>query len=118
MIPLACSFCSGSLPKTVFPRIMKKILVIAREDNTRLMYKEKFGTGDYQVSLTCNKEKALRIINNNKPDLITLEKHSSKLNGIKFIQKPLGSNCMIPVILGPCQVYISKVLGSGPPMPM
>ena len=79
---------------------MKKTLAITREDNTRFMRKKYFSTGGYQVPVTCSEEETFRIVNDSKSDLIISSNHSSRRNGIEFIQKSKRDNCKVLVILG------------------
>lgn len=82
---------------------MKKILVVDDEDNIRLLYQEVLRDEGYEVSLAGNAEEALRAIEADPPDLVTLDVKMPGMSGIDFLKKLKVSHKNIPVIL--CSAY-------------
>ena len=82
---------------------MTKILEVDDEDNIRLLYKEELQDEGYEVSLAANAEEALKVIETEKPDLITLDIKMPGMNGIDFLRKLKEDKKDIPVIL--CSAY-------------
>ncbi len=82
---------------------LKKILVVDDEDNIRLLYKEELQDDGYDVTCAKNAEEALKMIEINEPDLITLDIKMPGMNGIEFLQKLKATKKHIPVIL--CSAY-------------
>ncbi len=82
---------------------MKKILVVDDEDNIRLLYQEELRDEGYEVSLAGSAEEALKIIEEDPPDLITLDVKLPGMNGIDFLKELKQKKKHIPVIL--CSAY-------------
>ena len=82
---------------------MTKILVVDDEDNIRLLYKEELQDEGYQVSVAANAEEALKAIEGDTPDLITLDIKMPGMNGIELLRKLKEDKKDIPVIL--CSAY-------------
>jgi len=80
-----------------------KILVVDDEYNIRLLYKEELQDEGYEVSLAANAEEAFQAIEENLPDLITLDIKMPGMNGIEFLRKFKEGEKDIPVIL--CSAY-------------
>lgn len=81
----------------------KKILVVDDEDNIRLLYKEELEDEGYQVILAANAEEAMAKINQEHPDLITLDIKMPGMDGIEFLRTLKEENKNVPVIL--CSAY-------------
>lgn len=81
----------------------KKILVVDDEDNIRLLYKEELQDEGYDVDCARNADEALKKIESNIPDLITLDIKMPGMNGIDFLRLLKDQNRNIPVIL--CSAY-------------
>ena len=82
---------------------MKKILVVDDEDNIRLLYQEELRDEGYEVSLAKSAEEALKIIEENPPDLITLDVKLPGMSGFDFLKELKANQKHIPVIL--CSAY-------------
>jgi len=83
--------------------ILKKILVVDDEDNIRLLYQEELRDAGYEVSLAENAEEALKKIEEDPPDLITLDVKLPGMSGFDFLKKLKTDQKDIPVIL--CSAY-------------
>ncbi|MFQ5717380.1 MAG: response regulator [Nitrospinales bacterium] len=82
---------------------MKKVLVVDDEDNIRLLYKEELEEEGYQVTLAADAEEARKKIQEEKPDLITLDIKMPRMGGIEFLEMLHQQYKSIPVIL--CSAY-------------
>ncbi|MEE9258082.1 MAG: response regulator [Nitrospinaceae bacterium] len=82
---------------------MKKILVVDDEENIRLLYKEELQDEGYQVCVAASAEEAMQKIENEKPDIITLDIKMPGMDGIEFMRVLKENNKDIPVIL--CSAY-------------
>ncbi len=82
---------------------MKKILVVDDEDNIRLLYQEELRDAGYEVSLAGNAEEALKKIEEDPPDLITLDVKLPGMSGFDFLKVLKQNQKDIPVIL--CSAY-------------
>ena len=82
---------------------MKKILVVDDEDNIRLLYQEELRDSGYEVSLAGSAEEALKIVEEDPPDLITLDVKLPGMSGIEFLKELKEKGKNIPVIL--CSAY-------------
>ena len=82
---------------------MKKILVVDDEDNIRLLYQEELRDEGYEVALAGDAEEAFQKIEEDPPDLITLDVKMPGMNGIDFLKKLKETQKDIPVIL--CSAY-------------
>lgn len=76
----------------------KTILVVDDEEHIRLLYKEEFEEEGYNVLLASNGEDALALVENNLPDLITLDIKMPGIDGITLARKIKEIKCDIPVI--------------------
>ena len=79
------------------------ILVVDDEENIRFLYKEELEDEGYKVTLAANAEEAMKKINEQQPDLITLDIKMPGMDGIEFLRKLKEENRNIPVIL--CSAY-------------
>jgi DNA-binding response OmpR family regulator len=66
---------------------LKKILVVDDEDNIRLLYQEELRDAGYEVSLAKNAEEALKIVEEDPPDLITLDVKLPGMSGFDFLKE-------------------------------
>ncbi|MGP0567123.1 response regulator [Nitrospina sp. 32_T5] len=81
----------------------KKILVVDDEDNIRLLYKEELQDEGYEVACARSAEEALKMIEGQEPDLITLDIKMPGMNGIDFLRLLKEQKKNIPIIL--CSAY-------------
>lgn len=82
---------------------MNKILVVDDEENIRLLYQDEFTEMGYEVLLAASGEKALEIINRDRPDLVTLDIRMAGLDGIETLRRIKEIDSKIHVIL--CTAY-------------
>lgn len=82
---------------------MKKVLVVDDEENIRLLYKEELEDEGYQVTVAGTADEAMEKIEQNKPDIITLDIKMPGMDGIEFMRKLKEEKSDIPVIL--CSAY-------------
>jgi DNA-binding response OmpR family regulator len=78
---------------------MKKILVVDDEESIRFLYKKGLEDQGYQVTVAATAEEAKAKIQEDKPDVITLDIKMPGMDGIKFIEKLTEDRKDIPVIL-------------------
>ncbi len=76
---------------------MKKILVVDDEDNIRLLYQEELRDAGYEVSLAGTAEEALKKIEEDPPDLITLDVKLPDMSGFDFLKELKQNQKDIPV---------------------
>jgi DNA-binding response OmpR family regulator len=81
---------------------MTSLLVIDEEENTRLLYEDEFKKEGYQVTAAETTREALETIQQNKPDIITLDLKIPGTEGIEFLRR-VKKESGIPVIL--CSAY-------------
>lgn len=81
----------------------KKILIVDDEDNIRLLYKEELQEEGYEVDCARNADEALKKIEEEEPDLITLDIKMPGMNGIDFLRLLKEQKRDIPIIL--CSAY-------------
>jgi CheY-like chemotaxis protein len=82
---------------------MKKVLVVDDEQNIRFLYKEELEECGYQVTVAATAEEAMEKIQQDKPDIITLDIKMPGMDGIEFMRKLKEEKSDIPVIL--CSAY-------------
>lgn len=82
---------------------MKKVLVVDDEENIRLLYKEELEDEGYEVSVAANAKEALELVDQEHPDLVTLDIKMPGMDGIEYLTLLKEKNSEIPVIL--CSAY-------------
>ncbi len=97
------SYRVRELPCTGVGGLLKKILVVDDEDNIRLLYQEELRDAGYEVSLAGDAEEALKKIEEDPPDLITLDVKLPGMSGFDFLKILKQNQKDIPVIL--CSAY-------------
>jgi DNA-binding response OmpR family regulator len=78
---------------------MRTILVVDDEESIRLLYKEELVDAGYRVLLAPDGESALKIIEEKRPDLVTLDIRMPGMDGIEVLQKIKRMDKSIPVIM-------------------
>lgn len=78
--------------------IKKTILVVDDEEHIRLLYKEEFEEEGYNVLLASDGEDALAQIENNLPDLVTLDVKMPGIDGITLARKIKELKSDMPLI--------------------
>jgi len=82
---------------------MKKILVVDDEESIRLLYQEELRDAGYEVVTAQNGAEALRMVKENRPDLITLDLKMANMDGTDFLQALRKMYRDLPVII--CTAY-------------
>jgi DNA-binding response OmpR family regulator len=78
---------------------MKRILVIDDEENIRLLYREELTDEGYEVEVAESAEEAMRIIETQRPDLITLDIRMPGVDGIEFLRMLREKHRDLPVVI-------------------
>ena len=84
---------------------MTTLLVIDKEANTRLLFRDEFQNEGYFVTVAETTQEAMKKIRHNKPDIITLDIKMPGTEGIEFLRKVKAEEDGIPVVL--CSAYAS-----------
>lgn len=77
----------------------KKILVVENEEHLRFLYEEELKDEGYNVLTTFNGKKALQRMDAEKPDLIILDIGMPVMDGTEALDRIVGKDRKIPVIL-------------------
>lgn len=78
---------------------MKHILVVDDENHICELYKSELEDDGYTVTLANSGKEALTAVEQNPPDLIVLDIQMPGMDGIETLEKLIGSDKGIPVIL-------------------
>lgn len=78
---------------------MKRILVIDDEENIRLLYKEELSDEGYDVVVASSAEGAMALIDEQRPDLITLDIRMPGVDGIEFLRLLREKHRDLPVVI-------------------
>jgi CheY-like chemotaxis protein len=78
---------------------MKTILVVDDEKHIRELYRSELEDEGYLVILAATGLEALKIVEENPPDLIVLDIQMPGMDGIELLEKLLGRDKGIPIIL-------------------
>ncbi|MGB6066014.1 MAG: response regulator [Desulfomonilaceae bacterium] len=78
---------------------MKRILVVDDEKHICELYKSELEDEGYRVTLAHSGEEALAEVENNPPDLIVLDIQMPGMDGVETLEKLLGRDQGIPIIL-------------------
>jgi CheY-like chemotaxis protein len=78
---------------------MKRILVVDDEIHICELYKIELEDEGYAVTVVNSGAEALQVVDNNPPDLIVLDVQMPGMDGIETLEKLLGKDKGIPVIL-------------------
>jgi two-component system, response regulator, stage 0 sporulation protein F len=78
---------------------MKHILVVDDEKHICELYKSELEDDGYAVTLANSGQEALTAVENNPPDLIVLDIQMPGMDGIETLERLIGSDKGIPVIL-------------------
>ncbi|MBI4977587.1 MAG: response regulator [Spirochaetes bacterium] len=81
----------------------KTILVIDDEKNIRTLFEEEFKEAGFSVIATDDGHEALKILDRQKIDLITLDIKMPKMDGIEFLGKVREKHKHLPIII--CTAY-------------
>ena len=82
---------------------MTTLLVIDKEANTRLLFKDEFQEEGYKVAVAETTEEALDKIRQSRPDIIILGLKVRGTEGIEFLRRLKDEESGIPVVI--CSSY-------------
>ncbi len=82
---------------------MKRILVVDDEEGIRLLYQDELKDAGYEVVTAASGEEALRMVEKQRPDLITLDIKMAQMDGTAFLQELRKVHRDLPVIV--CTAY-------------
>jgi len=82
---------------------VKRILVVDDEEGIRLLYQDELKDAGYEVVTAASGEEALRIVEKQRPDLITLDIKMARMDGADFLQELRKVHRDLPVIV--CTAY-------------
>jgi two-component system response regulator len=83
--------------------VKKKILVVDDERNIRVLLDEELTDEGYDVVMAGNGEEALRMVKEEKPDLVTLDINMPGEDGLTILRKIREIEYDLPVII--CSAY-------------
>jgi CheY-like chemotaxis protein len=78
---------------------MKRILVVDDEKHICELYKMELEEEGYEVTLANSGQQALEEVDENPPDLIVLDIQMPGMDGIETLEKLIGKDKGIPIIL-------------------
>lgn len=82
---------------------MKRILVVDDEEDIRLLYQEELGEAGYQVTLAADGHQALRMVQQARPDLMTVDIKMPGMDGIELLRRVREIYRDLPIII--CTAY-------------
>jgi CheY-like chemotaxis protein len=82
---------------------MKRILVVDDEEAIRLLYREELAEAGYQVDLAADGIEALRMVEQSRPDLMTIDLRMPGMDGIELLAKVRAKHRDLPIII--CSAY-------------
>lgn len=78
---------------------MKTVLVVDDEKHIRELYRSELEDEGYGVVLAASGKEALEVVEQRSPDLIVLDIQMPGMDGIETLEKLLGQDRCIPIIL-------------------
>ncbi|MEK7220917.1 MAG: response regulator [candidate division NC10 bacterium] len=82
---------------------MKTILVVDDEEAIRLLYREELSEAGYQVQVAASGSEALRMAQQSRPDLMTIDIKMPGMDGIELLRKVREIYRDLPIII--CTAY-------------
>jgi CheY-like chemotaxis protein len=82
---------------------MKTILVVDDEEAIRLLYREELSEAGYQVQVAASASEALRMVQQSRPDLMTIDIKMPGMDGIELLRKVREIYRDLPIII--CTAY-------------
>jgi DNA-binding response OmpR family regulator len=82
---------------------MKRILVVDDEETIRLLYKEELTEAGYLVQMAANGQQALHMVQNERPDLMTIDIKMPVMDGIELLGRVREIHRELPIII--CTAY-------------
>lgn len=83
--------------------LMKRILVVDDEEAIRLLYQEELQEAGYQVALAADGHEALRMVQQTRPDLMTIDIKMPGMDGIELLRRVREIYRNLPIII--CTAY-------------
>jgi CheY-like chemotaxis protein len=82
---------------------MKRILVVDDEEAIRFLYQEELSEAGYRVDLAADGVEALRMVEQSRPDLMTIDLRMPGMDGIELLAKVRAKHGDLPIII--CSAY-------------
>ncbi len=82
-----------------------KILVVDDDPSIRLLYKEELEDEGYDVVVASSGEEALRLFDEENPDLVTLDILMPDVDGIQLLRKMKEKKPRLPIIMSTAYDY-------------
>jgi CheY-like chemotaxis protein len=82
---------------------MKRILVVDDEEAIRLLYKEELTEAGYLVQVAADGPRALRMVQQERPDLMTIDIKMPGMDGIELLRRVREIHRELPIII--CTAY-------------
>ena len=76
-----------------------KILVVEDDLNQRTLYEEELGDEGYRVLTASDGREAIKVVQEEKPDLVVLDINMPVMDGLDTLSKMLEYNSKMPVII-------------------
>ena len=78
---------------------MKTILIADDDQNLAMLYEQELSDAGYSVDVVHDARSAIDRVRENAPDLLVLDVHMPGMDGIDALNRILGINNQLPVIL-------------------
>ncbi len=82
-----------------------KILVVDDDPSIRTLYKEELEDEGYEVVVASSGEEAIRLFQDEKPDIVTLDILMPDMDGIQVLRKMKEINPRLPIIMSTAYDY-------------
>ncbi len=82
---------------------MKRILVVDDEADIRLLYQEELQEAGYQVAVAADGHEALRMVQQGRPDLMTIDIKMPGMDGVELLRRVREIYRDLPIII--CTAY-------------
>lgn len=82
-----------------------KILIVDDDPSIRMLYKEELEDEGYDVVTASSGEEALRLFEETKPDLVTLDILMPDMDGIQVLRKMKEKKPRLPIIMSTAYDY-------------
>jgi CheY-like chemotaxis protein len=82
---------------------MKRILVVDDEEAIRLLYREELEEAGYRVDVAADGYEALRMVQQSRPDLMTIDIKMPGMDGIELLRRVRETFRDLPIII--CTAY-------------
>jgi DNA-binding response OmpR family regulator len=82
---------------------MKRILVVDDEEAIRFLYREELQEAGYKVAVAADADEALRMVQQDRPDLMTIDIKMPGMDGIDLLRRVREIYRDLPIII--CTAY-------------